>query len=264
MTHAKPALPAQTLGILMLNTRFPRVLGDIGNPDTFPYGVRYAVIEPATVDKIVTADGPTGPIMDAFVEAAQGLVDEGVAGLTTSCGFMAIAQKELAGRCPVPVLASSLCQIPLVQSTLPSGKRVGVLTIDSSQLTAAHFVGVGAPTDLPIEGVEGGQELARVIQNDLTTLDVEKAEADVVDAGRRLLAKAPDVGAIVLECTNMAPYARSLAAAVRLPVYDIIGLLGWWHRGLAPPAFGERTLARASTHTDRSGLLGKVDAKPKR
>ncbi|MEM8948134.1 MAG: aspartate/glutamate racemase family protein [Pseudomonadota bacterium] len=247
MNDAIAGSPSKTLGILMLNTRFPRVPGDIGDPDTFPYGVRYAVIEPATVDKIVTADGPTGSIMDAFVEAAHGLVDEGVAGLTTSCGFMAIAQKELAGRCRVPVVASSLCQIPLVQSTLPAGKRVGVLTIDSSQLTAAHFVGVGAPTDLPIEGVEGGRELARIIQNDLPTLDVEKAEADVVDAGRRLIVKAPDVGAIVLECTNMAPYAQSLAAAVGLPVYDIIGLLGWWHRGLTPPAFGEKALARAGS-----------------
>ena len=95
-------------------------------------------------------------------------------GLTTSCGFMAIAQKELALRCRAPMIASSLCQIPLVQSTLPAGKRVGVITIDSSQLTAAHFVGVGAPTDLPIEGVERGEELARVIQNDLETLDVER------------------------------------------------------------------------------------------
>lgn len=243
LTQAKTGSPTQTLGILMLNTRFPRVPGDIGNLDTFPYAVRYAVVEPATVDQIVTADGPSGPIMDAFVEAARGLAAEGVAGLTTSCGFMAIAQKELAGRCPLPILASSLCQIPLVQSTLPAGKRVGVLTIDSGQLTAAHFVGVGAPTDLPIEGVEGGQELARVIQHDLLSLDVEKAEADVIDAGRRLIAKAPDVGAIVLECTNMAPYARALAAAVRLPVYDIIGLLGWWHRGLTPVRYSNFSTA---------------------
>jgi Asp/Glu/hydantoin racemase len=156
---------------------------------------------------------------------------------------MAIAQKELAGRCRMPVITSSLCQIPLVQAGLPAGKRVGVLTIDSTQLTAAHFAGVGAATDLPVEGVEGGRELARVIQGDLETLDVAGAEADVIDAGRRLIAKAPDVGAIVLECTNMAPYAKALAKAVRLPVYDIIGLLDWWRRSLEPPAFGEREAA---------------------
>ena len=240
MSPTQPGLSTSTLGILMLNTRFPRVLGDIGNPETFPYPVRHLVIEPATVDRIVTADGPSGPVMDAFVEAAHVLVDEGARALTTSCGFMAIAQRELAARCPVPVLTSSLCQVRLVQSMLPAGKHVGVLTIDSRELTAAHFVGVGAPTDLPIEGVENGHELAKVIQRDLTSLDTGKAEADVINAGRRLLAKAPEVGAIVLECTNMAPYAKALAAAVRRPVYDIIGLLDWWRRSLDPPTFGER------------------------
>ncbi|MEZ5934195.1 MAG: aspartate/glutamate racemase family protein [Alphaproteobacteria bacterium] len=244
MTAAHAAPP---LGILMLNTRFPRVPGDIGNPKSFPFPVRYRVIEMATVDRIVTAEGPGAAVIDAFVEAAHGLAAEGAGGITTSCGFMAIAQKELAGRSAVPVLASSLCQVPLVQASLPAGKRVGIITIDSRELTAAHFVGVGAPTDLPIEGVEGG-ELAHVIQNDLTTLDVVKAEADVVAAGKRLLAKSPEVGAIVLECTNMAPYARALAAAVKLPVHDIIGLLGWWRRSLEPPAFAGRTPAAVTSH----------------
>ncbi len=240
-------LTAPTLGILMLNTRFPRPPGDIGNPETFGYPVSYAVIEPATVDRIVTADGPSGDVMDAFVEAAHGLVDRGARGLTTSCGFMAIAQRELAGRCRVPVITSSLCQIAQVQASLPAGRWVGVLTIDSTQLTAAHFAGVGAATDLPIEGVEGGEELARVIQNDLDSLDLQRAERDVIDAGRRLLARAPEVGAIVLECTNMAPYTRALAAALGLPVYDIIGLLAWWRRSLEPPAFGKAPLAASAT-----------------
>ncbi len=228
---------APSLGILMLDTRFPRVPGDIGNAETFDYPVRYRVIEQATVDRIVTAAGPSDALMDRFVEAAYRLAEEGAGWLTTSCGFMAIAQKTLTARCPVPVLTSSLCQIRLVQSTLPAGRQVGVVTIDSRALTAAHFAGVGAPTDLPVEGIECGRELARVIQNDLGTLDCRAAEADVIDAGHRLLAKAPDVGAIVLECTNMAPYARALADAVRLPVYDIIGLLGWWRRARAPRSF---------------------------
>ncbi|MGI9436502.1 MAG: aspartate/glutamate racemase family protein [Geminicoccaceae bacterium] len=231
------------LGILMLNTRFPRIAGDIGNPSSFPFPVRYAVIEPATVDRIVSADGPSASIMDAFVDAAAGLVDDGVAGLTTSCGFMAIAQRELIGRCRVPVVTSSLCQIPLVQSTLPAGRRVGVLTIDSRALTPAHFAGVGAPTDLPVEGIESGLELARIIQQDLPELDPKKAEGDVIDAGRRLIKKAPDVGAIVLECTNMAPYSKALSTALGLPIFDIVGLLAWWHRSLRPPAFETQALA---------------------
>lgn len=228
---------APALGILMLNTRFPRIPGDIGNPESFSFPVRYQVIEPATVDRIVSAEGLGDEVMDAFVEAAGRLVEDGVVGLTTSCGFMAIAQQELAARVSVPMVTSSLCQIPLVQATLPAGKRVGVLTIDSSQLTVCHFAGVGAPTDLPIEGIEDGRELARVIKQDLPELDPIKAGNDVVRAGKRLLAKAPEVGAIVLECTNMAPYSKMLAAELGLPVYDIIGLLGWWHRSIQPQDF---------------------------
>ncbi len=241
----QPTHPA--LGILMLNTRFPRIPGDIGNPGSFPFPVRYEVIKPATFDRVVTASGPNAEVMDAFVAASKRLVAAGVAGLTTSCGFMAIAQRELSARVSVPMVTSSLCQIPLVQATLPAGKRVGVLTIDSSELTSLHFSGVGAPTDLPIEGIEGGQELARIIKQDLPELDPIKAEDDVIKAGKKLLMKVPEVGAIVLECTNMAPYSKALAAELGLPVYDIIGLLGWWYRSIQPPAFEKMTLEAART-----------------
>jgi hypothetical protein len=242
----------------MLNTRFPRIPGDIGNPASFPFPVRYEVIAPATIDRIVTREGPASPVLEAFVEAADRLVAEGVAGLTTSCGFMAIVQQELAARVAVPMITSSLCQIPLVQATLPAGRRVGVLTIDAGALTARHFAGVGAPTDLPIEGVEGGRELARIIKRDLPELDPDKACQDVVEAGRRLLARAPEVGAIVLECTNMAPYAKALAADLDLPVFDIIGLLGWWHRSLGPPAFGEGGKAARGLRQKNIGVPQKL------
>ena len=121
------AVPA--LGIIMLNTRFPRVVGDIGNPKTFPFPVRYRIVEQATVDQVVRADGLSAALVDGFVAAAHELAAAGVAGLTTSCGFVAICQAELARRCPLPMVASSLCQVPLVQATLPAGRRVGVITI---------------------------------------------------------------------------------------------------------------------------------------
>lgn len=230
-----PGGPA--LGIIMLNTRFPRVIGDIGNPQTFPFPVRYQVVEQATVGQVVRADGLAPGLVDGFVEASHRLAAEGVAGLTTSCGFVAICQDELARRCPLPMVASSLCQIPLVQASLPAGRRVGVLTVDARKLTPAHLEAVGAPADTAVVGTEGGRELTRVIEQDLPELDPDKASRDVLDAGEALVAKAPNVGAIVLECTNMAPYARALVAHLGLPVFDILGLLAWWHRSLAPPRF---------------------------
>jgi len=228
-----------TLGIIMLNTRFPRVVGDIGNPRTFPFPVRYQIVRQATVDQVVRADGLSAGLVDGFVDAAHRLAAAGVAGLTTSCGFVAICQAELARRCPLPMVASSLCQVPLVQAALPAGRRVGVITVDARKLTPVHLTAVGAPADTPVVGTEGGAELTRVIEQDLPELDPDKACRDVLDAGEKLVAKAPEVGAIVLECTNMAPYARALARHLGLSVFDILGLLDWWHRSLCPPRFGE-------------------------
>jgi Asp/Glu/hydantoin racemase len=230
-------LSTPSLGIIMLNTRFPRVVGDIGNPATFPFPVRYRIVEAATVEHVVRADGLSAGLVDGFVEAAHQLAAEGVAGLTTSCGFVAICQNELARRCPLPMVASSLCQVPLVQAALPAGRRVGVITVDARKLTPAHLAAVGAAADTPVVGTEVGTELTRVIEQDLPVLDPAKACKDVLDAGEALVAKAPDVGAVVLECTNMAPYAHALARHLGLPVFDILGLLAWWYRSLSPPRF---------------------------
>ena len=225
------------LGIIMLNTRFPRVVGDIGNPATFAFPVRYRIVEQATVDQVVRADGLSAALVEGFVWAAHELAAAGVAGLTTSCGFVAICQNELARRCPLPMVASSLCQVPLVQAALPAGQRVGVITIDARKLTPAHLTAAGAPADTPVVGTEGGAELTRVIEQDLEVLDPDEACRDVLEAGAALVAKAPDVAAIVLECTNMAPYARALFGHLGLPVFDILSLLGWWHRSLSPRRF---------------------------
>lgn len=226
-----------TLGIMMLNTRFPRVVGDIGNPATFDFPVRYQVIEQATVDRVVRPDQPAADLVEPMIQAAERLAAAGVVGLTTSCGFFAAWQAELAARCPLPIVASSLCQIPLVQAMLPAGRRVGVLTVDARKLSPSHFATVGAPADTPFTGTEQGRELTRVIEQDLTELDPAKAERDVLDAGEALVAQDRDVGAIVLECTNMAPYARALSDHLGLPVFDIVGLLSWWYRSLCPPRF---------------------------
>jgi len=56
-------------------------------------------------------------------------------------------------------------------------------------------------------------------------LDPGRAEADVVAAGQELLAAAPDIKAIVVECTNLPPYCAALARSTGLQVHDILTLL---------------------------------------
>ncbi len=129
-------------------------------------------------------------------------------------------------------------QLPWVQATLPPGKRAGVVTVSASTLTAAHLDAAGAPLDTPMAGTENGQEFFRVlIKAEKEDLDVSLAEQDVVAAAMQLIRNNPNVGAIVLECTNMPPYAAALQAELALPVYDIYSMIRWFHTGLRPHRF---------------------------
>ncbi len=230
------ALYGAPLGILMLEARFPRIFGDMGNAATWPFPVLYRVVRGASPEKVVLK-GAAGLLPD-FVEAARDLVSLGAEAITTNCGFLALFQKELAEAVGVPVATSSLMQIPWVQATLPPGRRVGVVTVSATTLTPAHLEAVGVPLDTPVAGTEGGCEFFRVlITAETDDMDVGLAEADILAAGRDLVARHPEVGAIVLECTNMPPYAAALAAELGLPVYDVYSMITWFHAGLRPRVF---------------------------
>jgi Asp/Glu/hydantoin racemase len=242
MATGGKAVYGAPLGILMLQARFPRIPGDMGNAGTWPFPVLYRVVQGASPERVVLqqAEG----LLGAFLDAAAELVDQGAEAITTNCGFLAIFQRELAAHVRVPVATSALIQVPWVQTLLPPGKRVGVITVSASSLTTRHLAAAGVPADTPIVGTEGGQEFVRVlIRGDSTDMDVALAEADILEAGRQLVAADPSVGAIVLECTNMPPYARALRDALGLPVFDIYSLITWFHAGLRPREFGAGALA---------------------
>lgn len=231
------AIYGAPLGILMLEARFPRIPGDMGNAATWPFPVLYKVVTGASPEKVVL-QGAAGLLPD-FVAAARELVALGAEAITTNCGFLSLFQNELAAAVGVPVATSSLMQVPWVQAILPPGRRVGIVTVSSGSLTPAHLDAVGVPRDTPVTGTEGGKEFFRVlIKAEKEDMDVDLAERDVVEAGLRLVAGNPGIGAIVLECTNMPPYAASLQAATGLPVYDIYSLVSWFHAGLRPRVFG--------------------------
>ena len=229
--------PDAMIGVLMLKTRFPRIPGDIGNAATWPFPVRFKTVEVANPANVVTGGLSDERLLPAFLAAARELVAEGCAGITTSCGFLGPFQDELARAAGVPVAASSLLQVPLVERLLPPGQRAGVLTVRAASLTARHLLAAGARADTPVMGTEAGAELSRVLLGDLPVLDPIGAEADMIAAGRALVARHPEVGAIVLECTNMPPYGRALGRALGLPVYDIVSLITWFRAGLAGRSF---------------------------
>ena len=87
-------------------------------------------------------------------------------------------------------------------------------------------------------GTDDGSEFSRVMINDEERLDVAAAERDILAAGDRLVASHEGIGAVLLECTNMVPYARALSQRLRLPVFSIYTFVTWFHSGLIPRDFG--------------------------
>lgn len=221
-----------SVGILMLDARFPRIPGDVGNATTWPFPVLYRVVRKATPD-LVVRQGAAGTL-DAFIEAGRDLVRDGADGITTNCGFLSLFQQQLSEALQVPVATSSLMQVELVNRLLPPGKRAGILTISASTLTPRHLEAAGVPANTPVGSTEGGREFTRAILGNELELDVDLARQDNIEAALELCARHPDIGAIVLECTNMVPYAADIRAATGVPVFTIESFISWFQAGLVP------------------------------
>ena len=223
------------VGILMLDARFPRVPGDMGNALTWPFPVHYKIVRGASPHRVVRQNAE-GLLAD-FITAARELVADGVDGITTNCGFRSLFQDELAHAVNVPVVASALMQVPMLQAVLPPDQRIGIITISRASLTQQHLNRANVPLDTPIVGTDGGRELSRVILDDEPELNVELARQDMIDAGRALIKEHDDIGAILLECTNMVPYAADLRREFGLPIFSIYTFVTWFQSALMPPLF---------------------------
>lgn len=226
------------IGVLLLENTVPRIPGDIGNGYTFEFPVRHKVVRGATVDKVLQGQGEG--LFELFLEGAHELVGEGVAGITTGCGFLAMFQKELAAQVPVPVFSSALMQIPLVYTMLKPDQKVGVITADSRYLSERHFQAVGAGhVPMVIEGGETEEPLTRVFLNAGQELDPAELRAAMLRIAGRMIERSPEIGAFVIECSQMPPYSRAVRDATGRPVFDLGTLIRWMHDAILPYTYPE-------------------------
>ena len=209
----------QPLGILMLDTRFPRPLGDLGNSASYEYPVVLSVVPDASPDRVV--HGKALGLVDAFVEAARELEAKGCCAIITSCGFLALHQQHIARAASIPVATSALLLVPLLEAIYGARNRIGILTASAASLTREHLAAVGVTGDLPIGGVRPDGEFARVIIGNETHGDFTQIEVEIVEAAASLSAAKPNLAAIVLECTNMPPYRDAISRRCGVPVYDL-------------------------------------------
>ena len=230
---SQPHTQQGPVGVILLDTAFPRPPGDVGNPATFGGQALHEVVSGATAARVVDGDPRDPGLLAGFLAARDRLVARGAVVITTTCGILAVHQAALQQGCPVPVIASALDVVP---GLVAAGQRIGIMAMDSRSVGPALLAAVGAPADTPVVGLERGAELYPVLRRNRAgdTLDPARATADVVAAGQALVTKAPGLAAIVLECANLPPYRAALARATGLPVHDILTLIAG-RTGLAVP-----------------------------
>ena len=216
---------APVLGVVMLDTRFPRPLGDLGNLATYSVPVNIRVVRGIWPDKVVqsAAGLHAGHVGPAFVAVIRNLVREGAVAVTTTCGFLVLLQKELQAAVKVPVITSSLMLLPRLLAAQP---RVGVLTISAGKLGTEYLRAAGVPRerlkDVLVQGVDPKGEFATRILGNQPELDLDLARQDVVAAAVALKARAPSLTDVVLECTNMPPYREAITAATGLKTWCLL------------------------------------------
>lgn len=232
----------ETVGILMLDTQFPRIHGDIGNARTFPFPVRFQIVSGATTDRIVADADRARALLPAFIEAARALEASGVKAITTSCGFLTVVQAELAAAVSVPVITSSLFLVPLVRQMIGS-RPIGIITAHSGALSQRHLSACGIDPTWPVHvrGMENTHAFNSAIlgrsDGQPPQLDVDGATREVADLCADLKTAVPDLGAFVFECTNLQPYAQAAQAVTGLPAFGIYHVVQLLHAASRAPRF---------------------------
>lgn len=223
------------VGIILLDADFPRPRGDVAHGATFRFPIHYEVTSGASVPLAV--ERSAAGLLPAFVDSGKKLLARGASVLSTSCGFLAIYQRELADALDAPIATSTLLQLSLALRTLPSDARLGLLTVNAQTLGEAHFRGVGITEQelsrITVFGMESSEHFYNVVVGDKGPLDVNVAEREVVSACETAISEDPAIRALVFECNNLSPYSNAVRRATRLPVWDSTSLVNWLHDGIA-------------------------------
>jgi Asp/Glu/hydantoin racemase len=208
---------------------YPMMPGNIVNGFTFDFPVRLKAVEGLDIPNLFAAGDE---VLESILAACRILQREGVRAISSGCGFFGNYQKQVAEALYIPVAISSLVQVPWIGALLKQEQKIGVLTADSSSVTEKLMSScgiTGALRDrLLIRGLQGEKEFSCILEG-RGVFDNGIVEKEVVGAALSITEAHPDVGAILLECSDMPPYAHAVQSATGLPVFDFTTLIKWLH-----------------------------------
>ena len=225
-----------TIGLVQMHVNLAMIPGNMGNATTFDFPILYRRMNARDVADVM-AEEPTQNFADAVVEAAQWLELQGVRAIMGNCGFFGGYQNEVKARINVPFFSSSLMMLPMMVHSMPGNKKVGVITANGPQLIKTQAIqNCGLSLDakenrIVVMGCENGKEFSTSIMANTGRYNPAKVEQEIADVARQMLAENDDIGAILLECTELSPHAVAVQEATRLPVWDYTTLTKWIYSG---------------------------------
>lgn len=233
--HEGRTLAGHAIGILVLDLSYPALPGNVQNATTFHFPVLYHILEGTTFKQLSSADPA---LLEVIIEGARELERQGVRAIVGACGYFANYQDQVAKELHVPVFLSSLLQIPIIKCGLRAHQKVGIICGDKNALTADLLkqCGVSEPSDLVIAGAQDLPEFRNLFHGH-GHFNNAKIQQELVDLAYELLHDNTDIGAILLECSDMPPYACGIQNALELPVFDYVTLINWVYSGVVKYTF---------------------------
>ncbi len=198
--------------------------GNISHPDTFSFPVMYKEVPGACYQTVVV--NPDKDVLDEMIKTARMMEQAGVHAIMGNCGFDALFQCDLAKAVHIPVFTSSLLLAPLVYRMFGTDQTIGIITADKPFLTKKHLQAVGITDEIPIciKGLDKTDEFQKIRSDINATLDVGKLEKQVLHLAEEMVRGHTPIVAIVLECTDLPPFAAAIRKSTGLPVFDIVTL----------------------------------------
>ena len=220
----------EAIGIALFDgRRYPILPGDVANACTYDYPVRLKVIEglfdtpkPWDKSRAVPAD------IQKIIDAIKSLEDDGVRAVVTACGFFSVVQDVLADAVKIPVFTSPLMMVPQIVRMIRSDRSVCIITASERLLVSEYLTAVGISSDMPVHivGMEASTEFYATHMGGIrTTLDVDLQRSELVEIARNAVIQFPDIGALLLECSQLPTFAADIQDVVNLPVFDYIGFI---------------------------------------
>ena len=235
-THMNPgqAIAGSAIGIVVLDLWYPYMPGNVANASTFRFPVTYKILKGTSGPQIARADPA---ILDIIIEAGREFQVQGIRALIGACGYFGSYQKDVSAALDIPVFMSSLLQTPMIRRSLKPSQKVGVLCAMSYAFTPELLGQCGVDgADLVFTGAENLPQFRNLIEG-TGHFDSCRLEQELVGLAEQLVEEHPEIGAILLECSDMPPYAWAIQNAIKLPVFDFITLIDWVQRAVVRRPF---------------------------